>query len=63
MSHPSGLDIRLTAEVLDYGFTSDVISSGHVERTSILFTAVESQLGERQASDLSSFMAVFVRTI
>ena len=63
MSHPSGLDIRLTAEVLDYGFTSDVISSGHVERTSVLFAAVESQLGERQASDLSLFMAVFVRTI
>ena len=35
---------------------------GHVERTSILFTAVESQLGERQVW-LSSFMAVFVRTI
>ena len=63
MSHPSGLDIRLTAEVLDYGFISDVISSGHVERTSVLFAAVESQLGERQASDLSLFMAVFVRTI
>ena len=43
-----GLDIRLTAEVLDYSFTSAVISSGHVERTSIVFTAVESQLGERQ---------------
>ena len=43
-----GLDIRLTAEVLDYSFTSAVSSSGHVERTSIVFTAVESQLGERQ---------------
>ena len=42
------LDIRLTAEVLDYSFTSAVSSSGHVERTSIVFTAVESQLGERQ---------------
>ena len=29
-------------------FTNAVSSSGHVERTSNLFTAVESQLGERQ---------------
>ena len=43
-----GLDIRLTARVLDYSFTSVLISSGHVERSSIFFTAVESQLGERQ---------------
>ena len=43
-----GLDIRLTAEVLDYSFTSAVSNSDHVERTSIIFTAVESQLGERQ---------------
>ena len=43
-----GLDIRLTAEVLDYSFTSVVSNSVHVERTSIVFTAVESQLGERQ---------------
>ena len=43
-----GLDIRLTAEVPDYSFTSAVSNSGHVERTSIVFTAVESQLGERQ---------------
>ena len=42
------LDIRLTAEVPDYIFTSAVSNSGHVERTSIVFTAVESQLGERQ---------------
>ena len=42
------LDIRLTAKVLNYSFTSAVSSSGHVERTSIVFTAVESQLGERQ---------------
>ena len=43
-----GLDIRLTAEVPDYSFTGGVSNSGHVERTSIVFTAVESQLGERQ---------------
>ena len=42
------LDIRLTAEVLDYSFTSAVSDRGHVERTSLLFTAVESQLSERQ---------------
>ena len=42
------LDIRLTAEVLDYSFTSAVSDCGHVERTSLLFTAVESQLSERQ---------------
>ena len=42
---------------------SAVSLSGHVERSSIFFTAVESQLGERQGSDLSSFMAGFVRTI
>ena len=42
------LDIRPTAQVLDCSFTSAVSSSGHVERTSNLFTAVESQLGERQ---------------
>ena len=43
-----GLDILLTAEVLDYSFTSAVSSRDHVERTSIIFTAVEPQLGERQ---------------
>ena len=42
------LDIRLTAEVLDYSFTSVVSDSCHVEGTSLLFTAVESQLSERQ---------------
>jgi len=42
------LDIRLTAEVLDYSFTSAVSDRGHVERTSLLFTALESQLSERQ---------------
>ena len=41
-------DIRLTAEELDYSFTSAVSDRGHVERTSLLFTAVESQLSERQ---------------
>ena len=43
-----GLDVRLTAEVLDYSFTSAVSDRGHVESTSLLFTAVESQLSERQ---------------
>ena len=42
------LDIRLTAEVLDYSFTSAVNDRGHVEGTSLLFTTVESQLSERQ---------------
>ena len=41
-------DVRLTAEVLDHSFTSAVSDRGHVERTSLLFTAVESQLSERQ---------------
>ena len=42
------LDIRLTAEVLDYSFTSAVSDRGHVERSSLLFTAVKSQLSERK---------------
>ena len=42
------LDIRMAAEVQDYSFTSAVSNRGHVERTSLLFTAVESQLSERQ---------------
>ena len=41
-------DIRLTAKVLDHGFTSVVADRGHVKRTSLLFTAVESQLNERE---------------
>ena len=41
-------DIRLTAEVLDYSLTTAVSDCDHVERTSLLFTAVESQLSERQ---------------
>ena len=40
--------IRLTAEILNYNFTSVVRDCGHVERTSLLFSAVESQLSERQ---------------
>ena len=40
--------VRLTAEILDYSFTRDVSSSGHVECTSLLFAAVESHLSERQ---------------
>ena len=40
--------VSLTAEVLDYSFTSAVSDRGHVERTSLLFTAVESNLNERQ---------------
>ena len=43
------LDISLTAEVLDYSFTSAVSNRGHVEYTPLLFAAVESQLSERQA--------------
>ena len=42
--------ICLTAEILDYSFTRVVSGSGHVERTSLLFAAVESHLGERQVS-------------
>ena len=42
------LDIRLTAKVPDYSFTSAVSDRGDVERASLLFTAVESQLSERQ---------------
>ena len=38
----------LAAKILNYDFTSAVRDSGHVERTSMLFTAVESQLSERQ---------------
>ena len=45
-----GLDIRLTAEVLDYSFTSAVSDRGHVERTCLLFTAMESYLSEIQVS-------------
>ena len=41
-------EVVLTAEVLDYSFTSAVSELGHVERTSLLFTAVESYLSERQ---------------
>ena len=43
---------------------STVSLSGHVERCSIFFLLQWNlSLGERQASDLSSSMAVFVRTI
>ena len=42
--------IRLTAEILDYSFTRAVSGSGHVERTSLLFAAVESHLSKRQVS-------------
>ena len=43
-----GKNLGLIAEVLDYSFTSAVSDSGHVERTSLLFTAVESDLSEIQ---------------
>ena len=43
-----GHGIRLTTEVLDYSFTRIVSERRHVERTSSLFSAVESQLRERQ---------------
>lgn len=42
--------VLLAAEVLDYSFTSAVSDRGHVECTLLLFTAVESQLSERQVS-------------
>ena len=38
--------IRLTAKVLDNSFTSAVSGRGHVERTSLLLTTVESQLSK-----------------
>ena len=38
--------IRLTAKVLDNSFTSAVSGRGHVERMSLLFTTVESQLSK-----------------
>ena len=63
-----GHDFRLTAEVLDYSFTRAVSGRGHVERTSLVFTAVESQLGERQVRShlihgSYSFCNFYVRTI
>ena len=42
------LDICLTAKVLDHSFTRAVCDRGHVERTSLLFAAVESYLSKRQ---------------
>ena len=42
------LDIRLTAEILDYCFASAVTDRGHVERTPLLFNVDESQLSEGQ---------------
>ena len=42
------LDIRLTTEVLHYSLARAVSDRGHVEYTSLVFTAVESQLSERQ---------------
>ena len=48
--NPVRLDVRLTAEVLDYIFTSAVSDRGDVPSTSLSFTAVESQLSERQVS-------------
>ena len=43
-----GKYVRLITEVLDHSFTSALTDRDHVERTSLLFTAVESQLSERQ---------------
>ena len=40
--------IPLTAEVLNYSFARAVCSCGHVDHSSFLFVAVESQLSERQ---------------
>ena len=44
----SGNYICLTAEVLNYSFARAVSHSGHVERTSLFLTAVESKLSEIQ---------------
>ena len=41
-------DIRVTAKVLHYSFTRAVSGRGHMERASLFFTAVESQLSKRQ---------------
>ena len=41
-------DIRQTTEVLHCCFAKAVSGRGHVERASLFFTVVESQLGERQ---------------
>ena len=43
-----GKYVRMTTEVLDHSFTSAVSDRGYVERTPLLFTAVESQLSEIQ---------------
>ena len=43
-----GSYVRLITEVLDHSFTSAVSDRGNVERSSMLFSAVESQLTERQ---------------
>ena len=43
-----GLDIRLTAEVLDYSFTALLSAVVTWKVLPYFFTAVESQLGERQ---------------
>lgn len=45
-----GPDICLTTEVSNYRFTSAVSDRSHVESTTLLFTAVESDLSERQVS-------------
>ena len=43
-----GRRIRLAAEVLDHSFTSAVTDRGHVERTTLFLTEVESNLSERR---------------
>ena len=42
--------VRLIAKILDYSFARAVSGRGHVERTSLLFAAVESHLSESQVS-------------
>ena len=53
-----GQPVLLAAEVLDYSFTSAISGRGHMERTSLLFTAVESHLRVRASP--SSFIALKV---
>ena len=52
LKKPTGIrtHIRQAAEVLDHSFTGAVTDCGHVERTTLFLTAVESRLSEGQVS-------------
>ena len=52
LKRPTGIrtHIRQAAEVLDHSFTGAVTDCGHVERTTLFLTAVESRLSEGQVS-------------